>query len=33
MCSRLSSRWHITYGQSPIILVSTGLGAVLGAFF
>ncbi len=25
--------WHITYGQSAIILVSAGLGAVPGAFF
>ena len=25
--------WHITYGQSAIILISAGLGAVPGAFF
>src|SRR6201994_4399795 len=25
--------WHITYGQSAVILVSAGLGAVPGAFF
>ena len=25
--------WHITYGQSALILVSAGLGAVPGAFF
>ena len=25
--------WHLTYGQSAIILVSAGLGAVPGAFF
>ena len=25
--------WHLTYGQSAMILVSAGLGAVPGAFF
>ncbi len=25
--------WHLTYGQSAVILVSAGLGAVPGAFF
>jgi putative MFS transporter len=25
--------WHITYGQSALILISAGLGAVPGAFF
>jgi MFS transporter, putative metabolite:H+ symporter len=25
--------WHITYGQSAVILISAGLGAVPGAFF
>ena len=25
--------WHLTYGQSAIILISAGLGAVPGAFF
>jgi MFS transporter, putative metabolite:H+ symporter len=25
--------WHIIYGQSAIILISVGLGAVPGAFF
>ncbi|MBV9827191.1 MAG: MFS transporter [Alphaproteobacteria bacterium] len=25
--------WHITYGQSAIVLISAGLGAVPGAFF
>jgi len=25
--------WHITYGQSAIILISVGVGAVPGAFF
>jgi hypothetical protein len=25
--------WHLTYGQSAIILISRGLGAVPGAFF
>ena len=27
------TEWHITYGQSAIILISAGLGAVPGAFF
>ena len=25
--------WHLTFGQSAIVLVSSGLGAVPGAFF
>src|SRR6201998_3494843 len=25
--------WHLTYGQSAVILISAGLGAVPGAFF
>ena len=25
--------WHLTFGQSALILVSSGLGAVPGAFF
>ena len=25
--------WHLTYGQSAAILTSSGIGAVLGAFF
>src|ERR1700756_5280340 len=25
--------WHLTYGQSAVILLSSGLGAVPGAFF
>jgi MFS transporter, putative metabolite:H+ symporter len=25
--------WHLTYGQSALILISAGLGAVPGAFF
>ena len=26
-------KWHLTYGQSALILISSGLGAVPGAFF
>ena len=25
--------WHLTYGESALILISAGLGAVSGAFF
>jgi putative MFS transporter len=25
--------WHLTFGQSAIILLSSGVGAIMGAFF
>ncbi len=33
MLAFILKEWHLTYGQSAIILISAGLGAVPGAFF